>query len=217
MVGIFAAAKHGVIAQRKELCERGKAYCMMVDVDGLALLNCLEACQLRQTGGQILVLNVGSAYTNVAILSDDGLPFVRDIPYAAEAIVTQVSRSASQPKQAVADALAGGDENQIRPWQPTLKKACGTLADRVHETVRYYGTRGSGPVLDRVLLCGGFVQSQAVTDTLTSLLGGKVERWNPLAMLPVTRSVRKNEVFEQGSAFAVALGLAMRSLRDVHD
>ena len=217
MVGIFAAAKHSVIGQRRELCERGHAYCIVVDVDGLALLNCLEVCKVRQAGERALVLNMGSAYTNLAILGDDGLPFVRDIPYAAEAIVAQVSRSASQPKQAVANTLAGGDEARTRDLRPSLNEACATLADRVLETVRYYGTRGSGPAVDRVLLCGGFAQIPAVTETLTRLLGGTGELWNPLATLPAARAVRKNEVFEQGPTFAVALGLAMRSLRDVHD
>jgi Tfp pilus assembly PilM family ATPase len=66
-------------------------------------------------------------------------------------------------------------------------------------------------------LCGGFAQIPAVTETLTRLLGGTVERWNPLATLPCARAVRKDEVFEEGPTFAVALGLAMRSLRDVHD
>ncbi len=217
MVGIFAAAKHSVIGQRRELCERGHAYCMMVDVDGLALLNCLEVCKVRQPGERALILNVGSAYTNLAIVGDDGLPFSRDIPYAAEAIVTQVSRSVSKPKQAVANALAGGEEAQTRELRPSLNEACATLADRVHETVRYYGTRGSGPAVDRVLLCGGFAQIPAVTNTLTRLLGGTVELWNPLATLPLARAVRKNEVIEQGPTFVVALGLAMRSLRDVHN
>ena len=217
MTGIFAAAKNSVIGQRRELCERGKAYCMMVDVDGLALLNCLEVCKVRAAGERALVLNAGSAYTNVAIISDDGLPFVRDIPYAAEAILNHISRNTSRPKQAIVEALTGADEAKARDLRPSLNEACSTLADRVLETVRYYGTRGSDPALDRVLLCGGFAQAPAVTDTLASLLGGKVELWNPLATLPCARPVRRNEVFEQGPAFAVALGLAMRSLRDVHD
>jgi len=219
MVGIFAAAKNTMIRRHKELCEQGKARCVVVDVDGLALLNCLEACNLRNEGEAALVLNIGSACTNVAIISDDGLPFVRDIVYAGDHIVSHICRSTGSPKKTVAAALAGSDADPalLERVQPSLKEACSTLADRVSETMRYYGTRQSGPAVDRIFLCGGLSQSWAVADVLVPMLPGETQLWDPLTILPCTRSVRRNKAAEHGPAFAVALGLALRMLRDVHD
>jgi len=217
--GIFAAAKNSVIGQRRELCEHGKAYCMVVDVDGLALLNCLEACNVRKPGEKSLILNLGSSYTNLAILSDDGLPFVRDLGYAGAGIVSHICQGTGQSRETVLGALERTDEKRFAfpELQPSLKEACATLADRVIETVRYYGTTRSSPALDRVFLCGGLARVDTIIEVMAGLLSGTVELWNPLSLLPVTRAVRKSELVEQGPAFAVALGLAMRSLRDVHD
>jgi len=217
--GFFAAARNKIIQHRKGLCERGDATCVVMDVDGLALLNCLEACKKHKTREAAMVLNVGYAYTNVAIISDDGLPFVRDISYAGGHILTRISQIIELPRPAVAAALEGGAETEIprSRLQPAVRQACTGLADRVAETLRYHGTRKSGPPVDRVYLCGGFTQSGAVAKALISLLPAKTELWDPLAVLPCTRAVRKSPAVEFGPAFAVAVGLAMRTLRDVHD
>jgi type IV pilus assembly protein PilM len=217
--GFFAAAENKIIQRRRALCERGDASCVLMDVDGLALLNCLEACKRRKTGEAAMVLNVGHTYTNLAIVSEDGLPFVRDISFASDQIVNRIAQIVGSPPWALVTALEGGAEPEV-PWskvQPAVRQACTGLADRVAETLRYYGARRSGPAVDRVFLCGGFTQSGPVAKALISLLPAKTELWDPLAVLPCTRAVRKSPVAEYGPALAVAVGLALRTLRDVHD
>lgn len=218
ITGILAAAKNDVIQEIRELCERGRTHCAMVDVDGLALLNCLEVCKVREEGETAMVLNVGSAYTNVAIVSRDGLPFVRDIAYAGEHIVRHVCEATGVERPTIVGALGRTDESRfaMKGFQAGLEEACATLVDRVMETVRYYGTQQSGPAVDRVFLCGGMTRAKAVTDILLRLPAGEVKLWDPLPMLPCMRAVRKHDASAYGLAFAVALGLAMRSLRDVH-
>jgi type IV pilus assembly protein PilM len=218
-IGIFTAAKNAAIQRLQDLCKRGGAHCVVVDVDGLALLNCLEACRIRKAGEKALVLNVGSSHTNVGIISDDGLPFVRDIPYAAESIAGHICNATGASRQTVIEMLSDSTGSHTVPanMQASLKEACSALTDRVAQTVRYHGTRPSRPTVDRVLLCGGLARTGIVAEALTALLAGQVELWNPLATLPCTRAVQKSGSMEQGGTFAVAVGLAMRSLRDVHD
>jgi Tfp pilus assembly PilM family ATPase len=144
---------------------------------------------------------------------------VRDINVASDHILTRISQIVGAPFDGVVKMLESGAETEIpqAKLQSAVRQACTGLADRVSETLRYYGTRQSGPAVDRVYLCGGFTQSGPVAKTLISLLPAKTELWDPLAVLPCTRAVRKNPVAEYGPAFAVAVGLAMRTLRDVHD
>jgi Tfp pilus assembly PilM family ATPase len=105
----------------------------------------------------------------------------------------------------------------MKGFQTGLKEACATLVERVMETVRYYGTQPSGSAVDRVYLCGGMTRAKGVADTLLHLPVGEVTLWDPLSMLPCARTVRKHEASTHGLAFAVALGLAMRSARDVQN
>jgi type IV pilus assembly protein PilM len=219
IVGFFAAARNAIIRRRRALCEQAQATCTLIDVDGLALLNCLEACGLRQATEAALVLNVRHSCTNLAIISEDGLPFVRDIGYGGDHILARMSEILTLPRPAVIAALRGQEGSQVSPATlgPVIRQTCADLADRVGETLRYYSTRQSGPAVDRVFLCGGFAEIGPIAKALTSLLPGEVKLWDPLAVLPCTRSVRKSRVAEHGPAMAVALGLALRTLRDVHD
>ncbi len=218
ITGIFAAAKNDAIHEIRELCQRGRAHCAMVDADGLALLNCLEVCKVRAEDETAMVLNLGSSYTNLAIVSRDGLPFVRDIAYAGEHIIHHVCDATGVERQTIIGALERTDEFRfaLKGFQAGLQEACATLVERVMETVRYYGTQRSAPVVDRVFVCGGWTRAKAVADMLLRLPVGRVGLWDPLLTLPCTRAVRKHDASAYGLAFAVALGLAMRSVRDVH-
>lgn len=216
--GVFAATTNDAVGRRRDLCRQAGTRCMLLDVEGLALLNCLEACGAIDAGAA-MVLNVGSQYTNLAILSENGQPFVRDIAYAAESVVDAVCRGVGAPRSAVIGALQGDEasEASLDDLRPGLERACSVLAGRVHETLRYHATVQSGSSVEKTFLCGGLVQMKAVTGILAPLLPGRVELWNPLTMMTCARAVRKSGMAEHGSAFAVALGLAMRSLRDVPD
>jgi type IV pilus assembly protein PilM len=217
--GFFAAARNEIIQRRRSLCEKAEGACVLMDVDGLALLNCLEACHKRRSGETVMVLNVGYSFTNLAIVSDDGLPFVRDISFASNDILTRISRIADVARPKVEAALAGAPDAEVHraKLQPAIRQGCAGLADRVTETLRYYGTRKTGPPVDRVYVCGGFTESGPVAKALISLLPARTQLWDPLAILPCRRRVRKGPAGEHGPALAVAIGLALRTLRDVHD
>jgi type IV pilus assembly protein PilM len=217
--GILAAAKKDVVARLQQSCRQSEVTCMMVDVDGLALLNCLQACRICPPGETSVVMNIGATYTNMAILSDDGSPFVQDIAYAGQDITNHLCKSAGADRQAVI-AFLGKSEEKNAPseaLQSGLKQACSPLAERVKETLRYHVARKSGPGVNRVLVCGGLGQAPRFVKTLGGLLERPVESWNPLASLSVAESVRKSESAQHGPQFAVALGLAMRSVHDVQD
>jgi type IV pilus assembly protein PilM len=220
MSGILAAAKKDVVGRLRELCTRSQAHCTMVDVDGLALLNCLQACQARQGGQTALVLNVGSTYTNLAILSDDDLPFVLDIAYAGQEIVNQLCQNTGADRKTVTAFLERTEEQKSPEPEALisgLARACTPLAERVKETARYHAARKPGLEMNKVLVCGGLAQAQPVVKVLGSLLERQVELWDPLASLSCARALRKGELVKHGPQFAVALGLAMRSARDVQD
>jgi len=219
IVGFFTAARNKTVQQRRALCERSRTPCAMLDVDGLALLNCLDACGLRKDGEAAMILNIGHSCTNLAIVSEDGLPFVRDISYAGDHILTRISEIQRMSRQAVIDALKGCAASGAprAKFQSAVHQACASLMDRVTDTLRYYGTHRSGPAVDRVFLCGGFSQFGPAVEAMISLLPAEAQLWDAPAVLPCTRSVRRDLAAEHGPAFAVALGLALRTLRDVHD
>jgi Tfp pilus assembly PilM family ATPase len=79
------------------LMEEASLRCVMVDSEGLALLNCLGQCD-KGLQGSSAILNVGKEVATVVVLGENGVPFIRDIGYggvdvAAEKLVGDVNET----------------------------------------------------------------------------------------------------------------------------
>ena len=214
MRGILAAAASNVIKEKKLLADTAGANCTLMDVDGLAMLNCLTACWKSVKNQTVLVMDVGSSYTNVAILSKDGIPFIRDIPYAADNILAGISREVGLSSDAVAKILSGSakeKEPSLDTIKPGLKKACTELASEITDTIRYYTSHAPEQAIEKIYLCGGFSKAMGFAEMMENLLSAPVVLWNPLTRLRFTGKLGKMNLEKIGPSFAVAIGLAMRS------
>ena len=114
--GVLVAATNKLIKTKVQLAKNASLDCVLVDVDGLALLNCLSEyekpdapvprasspavrrpveCQHgrddRATSRTTTaILNVGGNYTTLAIMGKN-MPFIRDMPYASNDIVKHIA------------------------------------------------------------------------------------------------------------------------------
>ncbi|GAI34664.1 unnamed protein product, partial [marine sediment metagenome] len=89
--GILVAATEKLIRKKDTLAGQAFLKTVLIDVDGLALLNCLRECEKPEAGKTLAVLNVGNSYTTLAIIGNDNLPFVRDIAYAGNSIIEKIA------------------------------------------------------------------------------------------------------------------------------
>jgi type IV pilus assembly protein PilM len=111
--GILVAATNELIERKRQLAEEASLNCVMMDVDGLALLNCLEEYERNKAGQTATaILNVGSTYTNLAIMSDNDLPFARDIAYAGNDIIKEIATEKDLSTKAVGKKLCGGESSK---------------------------------------------------------------------------------------------------------
>ncbi len=114
--GVLVAATNKLIKSKVQLAKNASLDCVLMDVDGLALLNCLSLyekpdapvprasspavrrpveCQHGQDGRATsrtttAILNVGGDYTTLAIMGEN-MPFIRDMAYASNDIVRQIA------------------------------------------------------------------------------------------------------------------------------
>jgi type IV pilus assembly protein PilM len=214
MHGILAAAMNNAVKDKKQLAEAAGARCMVMDVDGLAILNCLTACWKTVKKNTVLVMDVGSSYTNVAILSKEGIPFIRDIPYAADHIVNKICIERGLATDVVAKILSGSTKEEGPSFdtiESSLKNACTELANEITDTIRYYTTNASEETVDKIYLCGGFSKATGFAEMMGDLLSAPLVLWNPLTRLRQSSKIREMNLEKTGPSFAVAIGLAMRS------
>jgi len=214
--GILVAAMHSLIADKTQLARDARLKCVMMDVDGLALLNCFKGLtdgdREAEVGGTVAILNVGNAHTTLAIMDEDGRPFIRDMTYAGDDIVRQISAENGAPAETIRDILSGGSAAELSLGE-SLAKACRKLITDVNETLRYYATQGKSASIDKLHVCGGFALTGGFIELLNRQISAECSLWNPFDQMQCNPNRKYQDAFTQtGPAFAVAAGLAMRSI-----
>lgn len=212
MCGVLVAATKKLIERKRSLASEASLDCVLMDVDGLALLNCFREYEKFETGQTVAILNVGSTYTTLAIMGANSLPFIRDIDYAGRAIIQEVATIQKLSTEDVKQALLHGDHmGKIGlVLAGTLEKSCQKLITDVTETLRYYTTQEKSAVIEKIFVCG-FAKVNGFVELLNSRLPAETVLWNPFDKIPCDADQHCRDILQNnGPAMAVAAGLAMR-------
>lgn len=212
--GVLVAATKKLIERKRNVAGQASLDCVLMDVDGLALLNCFREYEKFETGKTIALLNVGSTYTTLAIMGANSSPFIRDIDYAGRAIIQEIASKKKLSAEEVRKALVGGDGSaEINTaLNESLEKTCRKLITDVTETLRYYTTQEKSAVIEKIFVCG-FAKVRGFVELLNSRLPAETILWNPFDKIPCDAGQGcRNVLEENGPAMAVAAGLAMRSI-----
>jgi len=177
--GFWVAANNRLIHSTRQLVHDAGLRCAMIDVAGLALLNCLAGTetpepQPEELGGRNrpAVLDIGGVCTTVAIMDPAGRPFVRDIGSGSDEILHRLASNAGVPLEIARAALlnyglersvaqnlesdgsARRSESDGLLWDH-LEGACSELVENVATTLRYYAAQyGSGTPVQGSALMG---------------------------------------------------------------
>lgn len=215
--GVLVAALNSLVKRKVQLAQEGRLNCVLMDVDGLALLNCYSGLvngdQQSETNRTVAILNVGDANTTLAIMDDKGWPFIRDMTYAGSDIVAQIAAENDTAIETVRGILSGDSPTDEPALRESLAKACQKLVGDVGETLRYYSAQSSSSKVERLFVCGGFSLACGFVELLNSRLGVEAELWNPFDKIRCNGNPQlENICAKAGPALAVAAGLAMRSV-----
>ena len=212
------AATNSVIARKVDLARGASLDCIMMDVDGLALLNCFTELEKPQSGQTTAILNVGGSYTTLAVMGADGWPFIRDMIHVGDDIAKQIAAEKDMSLQEVRRILTGSSEGGQSELRESLELASGKLVSDVTETLRYYNTQNKSAPLEKIFVCGGFALAEGYVDFLNEQLPVETVLWDPSAKMrcETGRShkgvLQRNILQKSGPAMAVAVGLGMRSI-----
>ena len=216
VVGIFVAATNDVIQRKIRVAEKCSLNCVLMDVDGLALLNCLR--ESKKDDAQLstyAVLDVGASCTTLAVMNENGLPFVRTVPYAGNDIIDQIAKDNNVHPDVARKDVFGNISPTIpqEKLQRTLERACGKLVSDVAETLRYHSAQEKSSPVEQILVCGSFGMVKGFIDILNKQLPIKAILWNPFDTMHCAVGRQCLDVIQaKGPAMAVAAGLAMRSV-----
>jgi type IV pilus assembly protein PilM len=214
--GILVAATNTLVAEKTQLVRNAGLKCVLMDIDGLALLNChngsVNGYKKNPTEQSVAILNVGASHTTLAIMDHNGWPFIRDLSQAGDDIITQIATLNNTSTETVEGILfknvTAGDLNLH-----CLDKICQKLMNDITGTLRYYAAQAKSTDVEKILVCGGFALAKGFVDLLNSRLGIEADLWNPFDHMRIKSNRRCEEICAKtGPAMAVAAGLAMRTI-----
>ena len=214
VTGVLVAATNKLIDKKNRLVQDAELNGTLADADGLALLNCFTESEKSYTNKTIAILNVGSAFTTLAIVGNNSLPFVRDIAYAGNDIIEQVAAEHNLSREIVSGILAGSSGNETYPnLGDSLARACKKLITDVTETLRYYAAQEKSTFVEKIFICGGFSLVKGFVELFNSNFPAPVVLWNPFEKMRCEADRTCMDVLQKnGPAMVVATGLAMRSI-----
>jgi type IV pilus assembly protein PilM len=214
--GVLVAAPNDVIRRKVRITGKAALDCVLMDVDGLALLNCL--IESKNSGTNVstsAILDIGTSCTTLAVMGETGLPFVRTVPYAGNDIVAQIAKENNARPEVVRNEIYGCASPTIpaQNLQASMEKACVKLVSDVAETLRYYSTQEKSSPVEQLLVCGTFGMVKGFVDILNKQLSIKAVLWNPFDTMKCSVERQCLDVIQsKGPAMVVAAGLAMRSV-----
>lgn len=219
VTGILVAATNSLIRWKMQLIKEASLDSVLMDVEGLSLLNCFSEIEEVEPGRTIAILNIGNFYTTLAIMGENRWPFIRDIAFAGEDIVKQIAAENDVQEEAVMEVLFSDSAAAAQTkLHDSMEKVCKKLIVDVVETSRYYKAQEKTAAFEKLYICGGFSLAKGFVGLLGSQLQVKAVLWNPFDKIrcdvgDTTRAVfQKNILAKNGPALAVACGLAMRSI-----
>lgn len=216
VTGVLVAAPNEVIRRKVRITGKAALDCVLMDVDGLALLNCLiESKSIGTNISASAVLDIGTSCATLAVISETGLPFVRTVPYAGSDIITQIALENNVRPEVVRNEIDGCASPTIpaQNLQASMEKACVKLVNDIVETLRYYSTQERLSPVEQLLVCGTFGMVKGFVDILNEQLPIKAVLWNPFDTMKCSVDRQCLDVIQsKGPAMAVAAGLAMRSV-----
>jgi len=227
--GILVAATNALIQNKVQLAKEATLKCVLMDVEGLALLNCFEDLANESEKSTTAILNVGGSGTTVAIMSGNGRPFIRDMTFAGDDIIKQIAADKSMSTEDVKGILSGDSISHRQTQMPapvvakvtqaqvelrdSLEKAFQKLIVNVSETLRYYAAQEQSTPVKKIFVCGGFALTKGFVELLNSRLGVEAVLWNPFEKMRCDTAQHLGDIIDKrGPALAVAAGLAMRSV-----
>jgi type IV pilus assembly protein PilM len=215
--GVLVAAMNTLVTSKVQLAKEARLNCVLMDVDGLALLNCFNSLvnghEKSETNQTVAILNVGGTHTTLAIMDNEGWPFIRDMTYAGNDIVAQIAAENNTSIETVRGILFGDSTVDERQLQECLEKACIKLIGDVGETLRYYTAQSASSNVEKLFVCGGFALAGGFVELLNNRLGVEAVLWNPFDKIQCNGNRQFEDVCAKtGPAMAVAAGLAMRSI-----
>ncbi|OPY00275.1 MAG: Competence protein A [Syntrophorhabdus sp. PtaU1.Bin002] len=178
----------------------------LVDVDIFCLTNLIETVYAPQDSS-VVVADIGSSVTNIAIAKGDRIEFTREILVGGQNLTGQIEKSTNLThKEAEAKKLTGDSE-----VSSLFEDFIYNISSEISKTINFYTSTKTRERIDKVYLTGGTSLLPGLKATIEDNTKVDVEYIDPFLCL--NEDVGKLETYEDfRGSIAVALYLSSRAV-----
>lgn len=160
-----------------------------------------------------LVINIGAATTDLAIVSSGAIRFTRSISTGGTALARAISQSLGfEMNQAEEYKKSYGlEESKLEgKIMEAIKPIFDVIVSEIKRSIAYYSNHRPNDSIKRVVICGGTASLPGILVYLAAALNIEVQLGNPWQNVNIPQKFSREELEEIGPSFAVAVGLAMK-------
>ena len=210
---VLAAVKKEKLNDYINVTQLAKKKGDIVDLDCFALINNVEYNYDQYSGRILAIINIGATTTNV-IIAQGGYPlFVREVNFGGNHFTELIQKELNlnyEKAEAIkrGRAVEGFSKEQV---DPVIRLVFDELKNEIYKTFEFYRSSASEKKIDNILLSGGVVKMEAISDLFTQAFDIPVEIILPFSRIGInSRRFDLDFTEDMAPAYNVALGLALR-------
>ncbi len=218
---IIAAATHGVIKHNRDVVEKAGLNVKVIDLGVLALTNIFDFVHkdevLKKPDNSFLLIEFGAQKSTVVIYRGGRFVFSKDFFVGGVMITEEIQRHMGVNYQAAEDLKTSEQRGVAVPEEvlKIIKDMSQTLFLELRKTLDFYITASQDDTIEDCYITGGTARLPGLVEGLETLLGVKVNIFNPFDKIDFDKKrFTDEEIAEISTRGVVAIGLAMRSLND---
>lgn len=205
---LFVAAPKQIIDRQMNIVKDINMDLAVMDIDNLAVTNSFLTFEPEAYQQAVMILNAGHSNTNISIVVDGKLIFVRNVNFGGKHVSLEIEKYCD-----VSSDKAEYIKEHPELWNETglnirtiLAKSTPDLLEAIYRSIEYCKGRKMITILDKILLTGGTSYLSGIDDFIKEVMDLEVKKWNPLNFLTIPDNSKKH----LGNFFTVAMGLALR-------
>jgi len=179
-----------------------------MNMESLALANAFDTFGPSYKNSEsVLLANIGAKNTNIIVLRNKDLVFMRDVDFGGDDITKDLAKAYTIPAK-----LAEEIKKRTELWNDiglkiknSLKTSSANFLEAIFRTIEHCITRQFVISIDRIVITGGGSNLQGIDTFMEETLGIPTVKWNPLEEIKINGYINK----DYGYYLPIVLGLAI--------
>lgn len=208
---IIVAAKKEIVEGFVNAFQSAGLNLIILDVDIFSLTNLVEQIH-NPVDSSVVVVDIGAAVTNMAIIKGENIGFTREILLGGSYLTSQIEKSLKLSFEESEQKKINGDDEVLYLFEDFIFN----IASEINKTINFYISTNPNETISKIYLSGGSSLLRGLNEKIAEYTNIEVEYLDPFALLINNPQLFNEDIgqlddYEEFKEFnGVALQLSLR-------